>query len=225
MHSLTLETKGSMQQVKPKIWMIWALILFIAGLLADYYFLHILFREKKAGNNGSAILVTPPETTPNNSLILTEVPDTGKDNFLITLQQCAPEIAAQAISTPDALFLYLRKSVGVITEDNTLENYNIILPNGSARRIEVLPGDKNNQLRYFEVNAHGVSKRLPLEKNQKLQQLLSQGILHNHRMKTLTMLKDGSQLDTEIHDNKVYEFQYNNHGKILSCRYTECRCL
>lgn len=217
-----------MQKVKPKIWIIWAVILFSVGLVADYYFLHILFHEKK-GSKEAAIEASPSGTASekqlNQSEVLSEVPDTGKNNFLVTLQQCAPEIAAQAISTPEALLLYLRKSVGVVSEEITLENYNLILPSGSVRRIEVVSRGKKNDIAYFEVNAKGTSKSLPLKKNESLQELLAQGKLQNHRMKTQAVLKDGSTLTTEIHDNEVYEFQFNNQGKIISCRYTECRCL
>ncbi len=101
-----------MKSVTLKIWIIWTVVLFAVGLLADYYFLHLLFQEKH-----QTFKETILEPAQESEVLTAQVPQDQEDNFLPMLQKCAPEIAAQTISTPEALVEYLRKSVGIRTEN------------------------------------------------------------------------------------------------------------
>lgn len=110
-----------MKSVTLKIWIIWTVVLFAVGLLADYYFLHLLFQEKH--QTFKETVLEPEQEVATDQEVFTEVPATAheeplnqEDNFLPMLQKCAPEIAAQTISTPEALVEYLRKSIGIRTE-------------------------------------------------------------------------------------------------------------
>lgn len=228
-----------MEPIKFKTWLTWALILFILGVLADYYFLHILFHEKPV-NNPSAVVSTMNGTTEAPGAVQSDAPATSvaetepdatptKDNFLENLKKCAPEIAAQAIATPEALMEYLKKSIGVKAENISIENFHIVLKDGSQRRIHLVDSDNTNsankkELRFFKLDAEGYPERLPLKGNETLESLLALGTVQHHEVKSLLALKDNTSVSLEVHDNKVYEFQFSNHDHVLSCRLKECQC-
>ncbi|WII72292.1 hypothetical protein QJS83_00230 [Bdellovibrio sp. 22V] len=229
-----------MKSISFKTWITWALVLFGLGLLADYYFLHILFHQKQAAINGAVAqdVQTPEEdqesSEADDSFLgekgqAPEASATNKDNFLESLQKCAPEVAAQAIATPEALIEYLQKSVGVKTEEISLENYHLTLADGSKRRVHVITSDNSNspntkEIRFFKLDEEGYPERLPLKGNETVESLLAQGTVTKHEAKSQLLLKDGSTVSLEMHDKKVFEFQFNNHGKLLSCRFKDCHC-
>lgn len=227
-----------MNSIKFKTWLLWAAVLFVLSLLADYYFLHILF-QRKTNATGAAITESTRESNndeeEDDSFLgegdTSESEQSASDmnNFLESLKTCAPEIAAQGIGTPEALVEYLQKSVGVANQDVSVENFHITLPDGSKRRIHVIMDDNTNssqkkEIRFFKLDAEGYPDRLPLKTSDTLESLLALGTLTRHEVKSLLTLKDDTFLEVEMHDNKVFEFQYNNQGHILSCRYTDCVC-
>lgn len=230
-----------MEPIKFKTWLMWALILFMLGVLADYYFLHILFHEKPVNNPNAVVstingTISSPETVAgvpavSQAPVAEAEPDATpvKDNFLENLKKCAPEIAAQAVATPEALMEYLKKSVGIKSEDITIENYHLTLNDGSQRRIHVVASDNTNspnkkELRFFKLDAEGYPERLPLKGGETLQSLLALGTLQHREVKSQLNLKDNTSVSLETHDNKVFEFQYTNHNHVLSCRLKECQC-
>ncbi|KHD88312.1 MAG: hypothetical protein OM95_09185 [Bdellovibrio sp. ArHS] len=231
-----------MKPITLKVWIIWALVLFALGVLADFYFLHILFHEKQNGNEPAVEAVLPPtsEVSAAKSGVDSSFLDRDADertsqepaprnNFLAALKSCAPEVAAQAIATPEALMEYLQKSVGVAHEDISVENYHLTLKDGTLRRIHVIASDNTNspekkEIRYFKLDAEGYPERLPLKGDETVESLLAQGTVTKHEVKSKLELKDGSTVNLEMHDQRAYEFQYNNHGKVLSCRFSTCQC-
>lgn len=230
-----------MRSTKLSTWITWALVLFALGVATDYYFLHILFHQKQqealqvAEDEKAAAAEATPATTAGDDSFLGEKGnaqvqnDAGKDTFLASLQTCAPEVAAQAIATPEALMEYLQKSVGVAKEEISLENYHLTLPDGSLRRVHLITADNTNakdkiEIRFFKLDAEGYPERLPLKGDETLESLLALGKVSKHEVKSVLELKDKTTVNLEKHDNVVFEFQYNNHGKILSCRYKECLC-
>lgn len=231
-----------MRSTKLSTWLLWALALFLLGIATDYYFLHILFHQKQQEalqvmQDQSAADPTPEpsKTTGADESFLGEKGDTavsadsGKDNFLTSLQSCAPEVAAQAVATPEALMEYLQKSVGVAKEEISLENYHLTLPDGSFRRVHLITADNTNaknrvEMRFFKLDAEGYPERLALKGDETLESLLALGKVTRHEVKSELLLRDKTSVSLEKHDNKVFEFQYNNHGKILSCRFKECLC-
>lgn len=224
-----------MKTIKLKTWITWAAILFGLGVACDYYFLHLLFHQKikeeqeALGAKDVSSAPTPSLPQETESAPDREEVDSAKDNFLASLKSCAPEIAAQAIATPDALMEYLKKSVGFTKEEVSLENFHLTLPNGSQQRVHVVIADNTNsrdkkEIRLFKLDAEGYPERVPLKGHETLESLLNQGRLTRHEAKSQLVLKDGSSVDLETHDQKVFEFQFNNHGKVLSCRFSECFC-
>lgn len=226
-----------MKSIKLKIWIAWALILFSAGLLADLYLFHVLFPEKQAIRKEAVAAGLDKKAAPQSvdrifleeKHVATTSPAPKKDNFFVSLKKCAPEIAAQAIATPEALLEYLKKSVGLEAEETSVENFHLTLPDGSLRRIHVITADNTNstnnkELRFFKIDPEGYPERVPLTSEDTLQSLLALGTITKHEAKLLYVLTDGTTANIEIHDQTVHEFQYNNHGTILSCRYKECRC-
>lgn len=233
-----------MEPIKLRVWITWGIILFCLGVASDYYFWHLLFQEKTGATQEAPAIpadetaAAPPQasaTPGDNSFIagtqgtVSEPSGEIKDNFLDSLKACAPEVAAQAIATPEALMEYLQKSIGIKTEEVSLENFHLTLPDGSKRRVHVVVSDNTNsttkkEIRLFKLDAEGYPERLPLKGHETLQSLLAQGTQTRHEARSQLLLKDGSSVNLERHDQKVFEFQFSNHGKILSCRFKECLC-
>jgi hypothetical protein len=106
-----------MHPIKLKNWLIAIIILLGLSLIVDYYFIHILFTAKdQAFKTQQAEEVATTEVTTeaqaDNSL------SSGEDNFLPSLQNCIPEVAAQGIATPEALVEYFKKSIGIQSESD-----------------------------------------------------------------------------------------------------------
>ena len=237
-----------MKEIKLKTWILWSVILFSLGIVADYFFWHLLLGHQNSEPVHTTEATISDSANPGTETVKldkeeevssfireshTEADPSGtpslKDNFLETLQSCAPEIAAQAIATPEALIEYLQKSVGVQAESVSVENYHITLADGSHRRIHVVAQDRSNlpdkkEVRYYKLDAEGYPERVRLKKDDTLQSLLAQGTLTRHELRADLKLKDGSAVQLERHDQKVFEFQYNNHGRVLSCRLAHCQC-
>ncbi|WP_413586832.1 hypothetical protein [Bdellovibrio sp. HCB274] len=229
-----------MNEIKFKHWVIWATVLFALGVAADYYFLHILFPQKQEILHGA---VTDQQPSPGAMAAATHmdstlygeagnaavVADSGKDTFNESLRACAPEIAAQAVGTPEALIEYLRKSLGIKSETILLENYHLDLPNGSKRRIHVIGEDDTNSknkkvVKFYKLDAQDLPEEIPLRADDTIEKLLASGKITRVEKKMELKLKDDSSASLEMHDNKIFQFQFNNHGKILSCLYKECQC-
>lgn len=237
-----------MKEIKFSTWMLWAAILFTLVLATDYFFLHILFQESKTE-------VSATETSVSQSVSQSEATQIGEkgtdesfiegqetleepqaisedqitDNFFKTLQQCAPEIAAQTIGTPEALLAYLQNSVGIKKRDVALENYHLTLADGAVRRVHVIVDDNTNskdkrEIRFFKLDEEGYPERIPLPEGATLKSLLEMGRLDKHEVRQSLVFVDGSSIDIETHNKKVFEFQYNHDGRIFSCRYSNCHC-
>lgn len=238
-----------MKSTKPKTGIIGALILLGMGVLGGFYLFHGPSKEKsdirKTESTQSVPLKGAPakstddeanlnevsgaNTNTSDKSATTKIPELDKDTFLISLKNCSPEISAQTVTNPEALLEYLKKNVGIEKEETSVENFHLRLPDGSTRRIHIIGADNTNsahnkELRFFKLDAEGYPERIPLKGHETLQSLLSLGTLTKHEVKVLFILKDGTSINAEMHDQNVYEFQYNNHGKVFSCRYKECLC-
>lgn len=241
-----------MNNISLKRWIITCITLIALGLAADFYFLHILFPQKQINlepkpqdeqnsvpeeNHAQAL----PENTTAPTTAETKIADSEKpaitDNFLQVLQKCRNDISAQGIATPNALMTYLEKTVGVRNQETDLINYNIILPDGSERRIHVIPSDNTNsklkrEVRLFKVDAEGYPVRIPMDSKQAsnpseefIQSLVSQGKIKLHQTKKTMKLKDNSDLEVETRNNTVFEFQLRSENSTFACRETDCTCL
>ncbi|WP_413580804.1 hypothetical protein [Bdellovibrio sp. HCB288] len=229
-----------MNEIKLKNWLIAAVVLFALGGAADYYFLHILFPLKQDILHGA---VTDQQPSPGAMATATHidstlhgeagtaavVADSGKDTFNESLRACAPEIAAQAVGTPEALIEYLRKSLGIKSEHVLVENYHLVLPDGAKRRIHVIGDDNTNSkdkkiVKFYKLDAQELPEEIPLSKGDTVEKLLAAGKVTRAEKKMELLLKDDSTASLEMHDNTIFQFQFNNHGKVLSCLYKECQC-
>lgn len=227
-----------MNAIKLKTWILWILILFFLGLATDYFFLHVLFPTKMDSAKDVVAATVNLNTTKNLPTHTFETPvseekkenpEPQEDNFRDSLEKCAPEIAAQGLGTPEALIEYLKKSVGMANEEIDLENFHLTLPDGTHRRIQLVIADNTNstskkELRLFKLDQEGFPERLTLSPGDTLQSLLALGELTQHEVKSRISLKDGSSLLLEMHNNQVFELQFNNLGHLLSCRYSSCHC-
>ncbi len=222
-----------------KTWLISAVVLFLMVLAADYYVLHLYFPKTVENGelvpsgvaSGDASGETPTKGTDESFLAVAEKANaqpTPENNFLEMLKTCSPEIAAQAIATPEALVAYLSKSVGIAREEISIENYHLKLSDGSIRRVHILDAGDNEhntkEVRYFSLDEEGYPVRDFESEKLGAEKLLSQGTTIRYEAKSTLHLKDNSTLDLEKHDNKVHQIQYRAHGKTLSCFELSCQC-
>lgn len=235
-----------MKAISTRTWLTSALLLLALGLAADYFFLHYLFAIQSAESSAEIVNFQDPQSvtaTPSSSETMAQEnassaikkdsepspAPTEVNNFRESLERCAPEISAQGIGTPEALLEYLTKTIGTKRHDNVVENYHLTLPDGSERRVQVVVDDNTNsttkkELRFFKLDQEGYPERLNLRKTDTLQSLLALGQVKRQEIKSEIELKDGTSITFETHNNKVYEFQFNNLGKMLSCRNSSCHC-
>ena len=189
-----------------------------------------------APQNPADPTATPATQTPgvDNSFIIDpatseQTAPSTKDNFLESLRKCAPEVAAQTIATPEALMEYLKKSVGIKKDEISVENYHLTMKDGTPRRVHIIAADNTNgnekkEVRYFKLDEEGYPERIATKPTDTVESLLAEGAVTRHEVRSDLELKDGSSVNLEMHDQKVFEFQFNNHGKVLSCRYSACHC-
>lgn len=228
-----------MDPKKFKTWLFSAVVLFLMVLAADFYVLHLYFPQTNEKNEttiseatqADASGETPTKVTDSSFLAIADKANAQpapENNFLDMLKACSPEIAAQAIATPEALVAYLSKSVGVAREVISIENYHLKMADGSVHRVHILDtGDNEHntkEVRYFTLDEEGYPVRD--YENEKLgaEKLLSQGTTIRYEAKSTLHLKDSSTLDLEKHDTKVHQIQYRAHGKTLSCFELNCQC-
>lgn len=232
-----------MNPTKFKTWFISTTVLFLLVLASDYYVFHYYFKNSATKSESGEPSRTQSESIPSSaqgqdSSFLTDATPKSSDstsnsqekpnNFLETLKACYPEIAAQTISTPEALVEYLSKTVGTQLEVLAVENYHIKLPDGTINRIHVLQMDdehNHKEIRYFTLDSEGYPVRDFNSEKENLESLLGRGSPVHYEVKSTLQLKDKSTLELEKHDNKVHELVYRAHGKSLSCAETDCRCL
>lgn len=246
-----------MNQISWQRWAATFAILLFLSFLADYFFLHILFdpTERLRFQHGDRNAVTAtaegggdqaqaqgtsadaPTSTANSAADKTA--PGSQDNFLQTLQDCHNEVSSQGITTPEALMDYLDRSIGKNSQNIEIENYIYFLPDGSERRVHLVQADNTNskdkrELRFFGVDREGYPQKIELTPEQKSmpledlkKSLLAQGELKDHQVKSTVNLRDGSFLNLETHNDKVYEFQWRGNepgDRTLSCRNRACVC-
>ncbi|MNJ96655.1 hypothetical protein D3C87_143840 [compost metagenome] len=222
-----------MKPISLKNWIIAAVILIGLGILADYYFLHVLFTQKNQEMQQVQGFLERQDYEPvaPEGRDLTALAESGKnvpvgaDNFLATLQSCLPEISSQGIATPEALVEYFKKSIGVKNEVKDIENYHMKLVDGSIRRIHVInTNNGKDNIQLYKVPSQGTPERVEMPANETLETLLSQGeVMQTESMENLT-LKDDATLTLEIHNKTIFDLLYRGHGKQFRCHLTTCAC-
>ncbi len=238
-----------MQNIPWQRWAYTFIVLILLGLAADYFFLHTLFPHARLNTvapaeptkivEASAPKSSEADTTQNSEMALSagsQKEPGGENNFLKSLQACRADMTAQGVATPEALLAYLQKSIGKVSEIKEVENYHVKLPDGSERRLHMIPSDKENsgdhvELRYFKLDAQGYPEKIQLKPEESLDpkaefihSLLSQGEVNYHQIRSIAKLKDESTLSLDIRDDKVFEFQWRGSDHTLSCRQLNCQC-
>ncbi len=169
-------------------------------------------------------------------------PSPPADNFASVLKTCWPDLANKKISQVEELIRHQSQNLQTKSEVIDIENYNIILPDGSERRIHLIPlameartkpsGKSPRELRYFKVDAEGFPEAIALTRAQSsnpdlrfIQKLLDQGKVSLHQVKSTRRWSDESTLLLETRNGQVYEFQLRRKNQTLSCRNSSCSCL
>jgi len=224
-----------MRNIQPRTIALTFLALMIVYAVLERFVIHPDIDIRGSAKNKAVLPFSPtPKPSPAATVAKTETTTpytveaekpSSKDTFRASLQTCAPDIAAQGIGTPEALMEYLKKSVGVAKEEVDVQNYHITLPDNSERRIQVRLTDAGKkELLFFKLDAQGYPEQLPINGDETLESLLSQGHLVRKEVKANWSLKDKTHVTLQTHDDRIFEFQYMGHQKVLSCRYTDCQC-
>lgn len=156
--------------------------------------------------------------------------------FQSKVAECFSSPALLSAETPEVFFRNLITENPVQESQFEMENTHIQLPDGSLRRLHLIPSDRSNnsktlELRYFKLDADGLPQRIPLSKEQTfhpkpefIQSLKDQGKVVFHQTKEHQLLKDGAQVSLDQVDDKIFEMQIFSADKTFSCRAMKCEC-
>lgn len=218
------------------------IILAVLVILADYYYLHILFPIKKAAimaEINQEVEKSLKENPPADNTVQNSSPtqqDTLKD-FSITkpFADCFPHEKIQ-VSTANNLSDDLEKSWGPSEQQIEIENYHFQLEDNSEKRIQLLYADNSNldkklELRLFKVDKSGIPERVNLKpdetfypKKEFIESLMKDGVLKFHQLKKHQFFKNSFKLFTEVQNKNVFEFQLIGAKHSLNCRQGTCEC-
>lgn len=222
----------------------WAAIiisLFFIGLAIDYFFLHILFKEKmlreqqrqeqqQQENPSSSVTRNPTEVAG------TQPKGTPLSQFQDIIQKCLGDKDLANSSSPDTFVHKLEIKHPVKESQFQLENTHIRLEDGTTRRLHLIhtASTKNKnakELRYFKLDAEGLPVSIPLKNEERMnpkpefiEALKRQGTQIFHQVKENKILKDGTTLAINTVNDKIFEFQHFGKGNTLSCRELDCNC-
>jgi hypothetical protein len=157
-------------------------------------------------------------------------------DFQKKIHDCLPDLTWVNIETADQLLKSEIAGNPVQKLEFEMENTHIELPDGSLRRIQLIPSEKvqsskNSELRYFKLDSEGLPERIPLSEKETyrpskeiIEALKSQGRVVFHQIKQHQWLKDGTQIEINEVDGRVFEIQIAKPDKTLSCRDIQCVC-
>ncbi|WP_413290570.1 hypothetical protein [Bdellovibrio sp. HCB337] len=223
----------------------WAAIIvtfFFIGLAIDYFFLHILFKEKMREQQKQE---QQQQTEPSSRLNDAEKAKQAAKNppkgtpltqFQNIIEKCLGDKDLAKSTSTDVLIKELESKNPVKETQFQLENTHIRLSDGTTRRLHLIQSDSSNkknakELRYFKLDEEGLPVSIPLENKDRINpkpefiaELKKQGTQIFHQVKENKLLKDGTILALNTVNDRVFEFQHFGKGNTLSCRELDCRC-
>jgi hypothetical protein len=157
-------------------------------------------------------------------------------DFQAKISDCFDNPRLASAETPEIFFKDLIAENPVKDSQFEMENTHVQLPDGSLRRIHLIPSDSSNnaktlELRYFKLDGEGLPERIPLSRKQTInpsqefiQSLKDQGKVVFHQLKQHQLLQDGTQVALNQVDDKIFEMQIFGADKTFSCRAMKCDC-
>jgi hypothetical protein len=157
-------------------------------------------------------------------------------DFQKQVRECFSRPELRRADSPESFLKNLVAQNPIRRSQFEMENTHVQLPDGSLRRIHVIPSDRTDQpqvleLRYFKLDEDGLPERIALPPAQTInpspefvQLLKSQGRVVFHQLKEHDLLKDGTQVALNQVDHKIYEMQIYSAHKTFSCHAMKCRC-
>lgn len=234
-------------------WTLIILVLFFLGLLVDYLFLHLVFKEKEAamagstvdgtGTNGADTVVQVPPPPPSENPQASPTVSTGTsspamiEKFQKEIVKCfGAESPYAKMSSADELVKQILETHPAQKSQFEVENTHVRLNDGSVRRLHLIQSDasggKNTrELRYYSLDAEGLPVLIPLPDKDRLNpseafidSLKKEGTVIYHQVKENRTLKDGSSISLDTINNSIYEFQLFSKEMTFSCREIICQC-
>lgn len=173
-------------------WVLVILALFFLGLLVDYLFLHLLFKERRhvspapitapATDTGGGDTTNSEQTPQDRSVSLTPPPmnranaavsaapssDRAVKEFQQEIAKCfGAKSPYTASATADEFIQKVLAANPVAKTQFEVENTHLRLKDGSVRRIHLIESDRSNgrsarEVRYFRLDAEGLPVAIPL---------------------------------------------------------------
>ena len=222
-------------------------IVLLLGVLADYFVLHILFPIKQQAlldsswngmtDDERALFAKQEIASKPSATSKPEARDAAfQSELLRALQDCAPEVRAQGVTTLESLYTYAEKSIGISSETVDIENYNYRLRDGVERRLHIIPADETNssqnkELRYYKLDHEGYPERIYLSPKESLNptpellaSMMKDATIHLHQIKKRIDLKDGTRLSVNIVNQQIQVLEFFGVEKTLQCTLQTCRC-
>lgn len=216
-------------------------------LFISFFFMHGLAKPAGDGSPSeegaevpTAVAMAASPSTPAAPTELLKSPKSLKleqqKAFQAKLSECFENPHLTSAATPEIFFKNLIAENPVKNSQFEMENTHVQLPDGSLRRIHVIPSDSSNnaktlELRYFKLDGEGLPERIPLSRRQTInpspefiQSLKDQGKVVFHQLKQHQLLQDGTQVALNQVDDKIFEMQIFGADKTFSCRAMKCDC-
>lgn len=239
--------------MKPPRTILTLIVLLLLTLLADYYYLHIVFPLKKAAilaeinqQVNHSLKENPPQESenyrenahkefPSESIKDFSIKSEFEKCFLKSANQNSAQMFAQ-VSTANTLAEDLERAWGSGQHEIELENYHLKLPDNSEKRVQLLyaldeQGKKRIELRLFKVESDSIPERIPLKPDETfnptpefISSQLSDGVLKFHQAKIKYVFSNGFKLFIDLQNKTVFELQVIGPVKSLNCREGNCVC-
>lgn len=206
-------------------------------LFISFFFMHGL--AKTAGESSPSEEAVPSvvtTTAAGSAKSVEAIKREQQKDFQAKISECFENPHLTSAETPEIFLKNLIAENPVEDSQFEMENTHVQLPDGSLRRIHLIPSDSSNnaktlELRYFKLDGEGLPERIPLSRQQTInpshefiQSLKNQGKVVFHQLKQHQLLQDGTQVALNQVDDKIFEMQIFGAGKTFSCRAMKCQC-
>lgn len=225
-------------------WKLWIPLLLFIGLVIDFYFLHILFREKNkqlfledVQKMGFTQKIISPFKEMNQKL--TTIDKTNAPTPLIAEQfkKCFANNKVKLnsdlkITNPTELFNLLKQNMA---NDPfvRIENYIFLDNYGIEHRLHITPNEKNNnrQVQLYKLDIEGYPTKISLpdllngdQWQNHLEDFLKNNKVIFHQVKAQLNTVDQFNVQYELHNDLIFRMQITNSQAQLNCDQESCHC-
>jgi hypothetical protein len=222
-----------------KTWLTTLLVLFTAVLTIDYFFVNVLFPEKKKeflrrlfeSSHTMSFSLPIPAGLKTSYPPLTK----GENNFAEAVVDCYEDSEFSSSKSPKDLIKKLEKKFSVSKRTFHLEDITFINSKNENMRVNVAPistdVDQIREMHLFKMAESGLPIPVPLDQNtsrnpdpQFLNNLFKGSTITSHLLRETILLGNENIIVIEWLNDEVAKLQTLADNKTLSCALNVCSC-